>query len=106
MAEETASLEQASSAPDPSSASLGESTHEAPSAEPNRTPGGGNGEDLGELGRAAPKKKELSRYERTKRERAAFRAEREAFQRERQAFTQERERAQAQAAKPQYSLKS
>jgi hypothetical protein len=45
------------------------------------------------------KPKELSRYERTKRERAAFRAEREAFQREREAFNRERAQA-AQAAKP------
>lgn len=40
------------------------------------------------------KPKELSRYERTKRERAAFRAEREQFQRERDAFTKERAQAQ------------
>jgi hypothetical protein len=39
------------------------------------------------------KPKELSRYERTKRERAAFRAEREAFTREREAFQREREQA-------------
>jgi len=39
------------------------------------------------------KTKELSRYERTKRERAAFRAEREQFNRERDAFTHEREQA-------------
>jgi hypothetical protein len=46
------------------------------------------------------KPKPLSRYERTKRERAAFRAEREAFQREREAF--QRERAQLEA--PKYTL--
>lgn len=45
----------------------------------------------------------LSRYERTKRERAAFRAERETFQREREAFTRERAeaaKAAEQANKP------
>jgi len=55
------------------------------------------------------KPKELSRYERTKRERAAFKAEREAFQREREAFTKERQQAQKaaeEAKKPKrdYSL--
>src|SRR5262245_54401221 len=43
--------------------------------------------------------RELSRYERTKRERAQFRAEREAFQREREAFTKERAAAE-EAKKP------
>src|SRR5215471_1832556 len=51
----------------------------------------GNGE------KPEQKHRELSRYERTKRERAAFRAEREAFQREREAFA--RERAQVEEAK-------
>jgi len=51
------------------------------------------------------KPKELSRYERTKRERAAFRAEREAFQREREAFTKERAAAEeAKKPKRDYSL--
>jgi hypothetical protein len=45
----------------------------------------------------AQKPKELSRYERTKRERAAFKAERAAFQREREAFARDKA---AQAAKP------
>jgi len=47
----------------------------------------------------------LSRYERTKRERAAFRAEREAFQREREAFTKERAAAEeTKKPKRDYSL--
>jgi len=58
------------------------------------TPSDGNGE-----GSPSQRPKELSRYERTKRERAAFRAEKEAFQREREAFTRERAAAQ-EAAKP------
>ena len=47
----------------------------------------------------------LSRYERTKRERAQFRAEREAFQRERDAFSRERQQAEeAKKPKRDYSL--
>jgi hypothetical protein len=52
--------------------------------------------DGGDQDRKPAAQKPLSRYERTKRERAAFRAEREAFQRERAAFMQEK----AAAAKP------
>jgi hypothetical protein len=59
---------------------------------------GAAGERNGE--KSSPQKPSgLSRYERTKREKAAFRAEREAFQRERAAFMQERA-AQAEAQKP------
>src|SRR5215471_13509171 len=50
-------------------------------------------------------KEHLSRYERTKRERAQFRAEREAFHREREAFTKERAAAEeAKKPKRDYSL--
>jgi hypothetical protein len=44
---------------------------------------------------SSQKPKELSRYERTKRQRAAFRAEQEAFRREREAFTIQRAQAEA-----------
>jgi hypothetical protein len=96
MAEETSTLEQPqSTAQEPSSDSLVESTHEA-SAENNTPPQPKNGQEQ-------QPKKGLSRYERTKRERAAFKAEREAFQRERDAFTKQRE----ESARPKrdYTLK-
>ena len=96
MSEETATLEQPqSTAPEPSSESLVQSSHaEASGPEVGKPEQPKNGEQ--------PPKKGLSRYERTKRERAAFKAERDAFQRERQAFMQERE--QAQKPKRDYTL--
>jgi hypothetical protein len=99
MPEESATLEQPqSTAPEPSS-DLGEGMHEA-SAESNQPPQPKNGQEQQQP------KKGLSRYERTKRERAAFKAEREAFQRERAAFAAERAQA-AEPAKPKrdYTLK-
>jgi hypothetical protein len=95
MAEESATLETTSeSAPEPSS-DLGASTPES-GLEGNQPPQPKNGEQQ-------QPKKGLSRYERTKRERAAFKAERDQFQRERAAFMQERE--QAQRPKRDYTLK-
>ena len=48
--------------------------------------------------------KPLSRYERTKRERSAFRAERDAFQRERNAFMQARAQEQQAARAEKYTI--
>jgi hypothetical protein len=95
MAEETATLEQPQETTPQPSSDLGESSHEA-SPDVGQLPQPKNGEQQ-------QPKKGLSRYERTKRERAAFKAEREAFQRERATFMQERE--QAQKPKRDYSLK-
>jgi hypothetical protein len=62
--------------------------------------------DNGETPARTPQqKRELSRYERTKRERAAFKAQREAFERERTVFALERAKfLEAQKPKRNYTL--
>lgn len=67
---------------EPSSSQLGESqANNGSSDKPTNVNGNGNG---------AQQKEHLSRYERTKRERAAFKAQQAQFQSEREAFARER----------------
>jgi|SRR5215469_1645452 len=73
--------------------------HKLGESDQRQTPAAAESKDNGAEKADGQKPKELSRYERTKQKRAAFRAEREAFQREREAFTRERAAA-AEAAKP------
>jgi hypothetical protein len=93
MPEETGQAVEGASTQEPSQG-LGESQagEHAQSSEASA----GNGETRAQT---PQQKKELSRYERTKRERAQFRAEREAFAREREVFASERAKLE-EAKKP------
>ena len=93
-------------APSPEFGHEADST-ESSSGNEDHVPGGTNGNGNGEDGRpkSAAQRKQESRYERTKKERAAFKAQQEAFRQQQTAFAQERAKfEESKKPKRNYSL--
>ena len=93
-------------APSPEFGHEADST-ESSSGNEDHVPGGTNGNGNGEDGRpkSAAQRKQESRYERTKKERAAFKAQQEAFRQQQTAFAQERAKfEESKKPKRDYSL--